>query len=84
MCCGGVTLDMLQTLNRVPGCKIGLFHPLTVHHLQFEHVLTKPSFSAMIRIEMFAPLRLLLPRVLDCLDLKWMQSTRMVSNAYGW
>ena len=84
VCCGGVTLGMLQTLDKVPACKIGLFQSLTIHHLQFEHVLTKPSFSVMTRMEMFAPLRLLLPRVLDCLDLKWMQSTRTVSTAYGW
>ena len=65
----------------MPAIKIGLLYPFTIYHLQPEKLLGKPMNGIMLRIDMFALLRLLLSRMVDCLNLNWMQSTRYLRTA---
>ena len=55
--CGVVGVDMLKTLDKMPSSKIGLQYPLSVHDVQVEKLLRKPSYSVMGRNDMFALLR---------------------------
>ena len=74
--CGGVGEVVLKTLGRMPSIKISLHLPSSIHALPVQKLMTKPSFNLMGRIEMFALLKTLLPRVLVCLDFKCMRSTQ--------
>ena len=50
--------------------------PFDVKNLLLEQLLKKLSYNVIGRIDMFALLKSLFPRLLDCLALKWMQSTQ--------
>ena len=60
----------------MPSNKIGLHYPYTFDALQLEKMFKKPSYSVVGRNDMFARLRSLLKRIVDCLDCKWMQITQ--------
>ena len=63
---------LLKSLDKLPAIKFGLLYPFTIYHLQLEKQLGKPMNSIMLRIDMFALLRLLLFRMANCLNLNWM------------
>ena len=49
--------------------------PFCVTPLRFEHLMHKPSFSVMGKVDMFSRLHTLLLRVKEFLDERWDQST---------
>ena len=62
MSCGGVGVDMLKTLDKMPSSEVGLQYPFSIHELQVEKLLRKRSYSVMGRIDMFALFKSLLPQ----------------------
>ena len=74
-CCGGVTVDPLKTLDKMPLSKIGLNYHCTVHIVELERLLRRPSCSVISRIDIFAVLSTLLSRLIEFFDIKWMRST---------
>ena len=83
ICCGGSNADFVKVLDKSPGRKVGVQYPFALAPVQFEHLLHKPSFSVMGRIDMCSMLRALLLRLNGLLDERWVQSTqyfRMVRN----
>ena len=70
MCYGGVIVIFLKTLNRMASGKIGLHYTFTIHTLQLEKKLMKPSYDVMGQIDVFALLRSLLHHFTDCMDFK--------------
>ena len=73
--CVGLSVDVLKTLHKKLAGDFWVHYPFTFLHSQFEKTLMKPSYSVMRWIDMLARLRQLLPLIVDCLDVKWMQST---------
>ena len=78
VCCGGVGVDVLKTLDKMPTTKVGLQCPFSIYGLQVEKLLEKPSYSVMGQIDLlgFALLKSLLSRIVDCLDFKCMRTTQ--------
>ena len=64
----GVYSDVLKTLEKMLSNKNGLHYLYIIHTLLLEKKLRKPSYFVMGWIDMFAPLRTLLPHIIDCLD----------------
>ena len=55
--------------------KVGVHYPFDVKSLDLEKQLRKPGYSVIARIDIYALLKCLLPRLLDSFDVKWIQST---------
>ena len=68
-------MDVSKSLNKMPASKSVSHQLFTIHQLQLEELLTKPSYSVMGPIDMFGLLKSSLPRIMDSLDLAWMRST---------
>ena len=75
LCCGGVAVDVLKTLDELPSSKDGLQYLFSIHQLQIEKLLIKPSYSVMGRIDKIALLKSLSPLIVDCVDFKRMRRT---------
>ena len=73
--CGDSGVDVLKTLDKMPSSKVCLQYLFSIHELQDEKLLRKPSFSLPGRIDMFAMLNLSLPLPVDCLDFKCIKIT---------
>ena len=89
ICCGGSNADFVKLLDKNPGRKAGVQYPFALAPVQFEHLLHKPSFSVMGRIDMCSMLRALLLRLNGLLDERWVQSTQyfrmvLIGNTSLW
>ena len=73
--CGGAPVDVLKPLDKMSSSKIGLQYLFNIHELQFEKLLRNASYNVIGRVDMFALLDLLLPRIVDRLDFKWLRTT---------
>ena len=74
--CGCVGVDVSKTLEKMLSSKVGLHYPFSIHALQIEKPLRKPSYSAMGRIDLLAVQKLLLLPLSVCWDFNWMLSTQ--------
>ena len=74
--CGGDGVDVLKMLDKMTFSEVCLQYAFSNHALQVDNLMRKPSYGLMDRIDMVAVLKLLLPQFVDCVGLKWMQSTQ--------
>ena len=66
--CGGVSVDVLMTPDKMPASEVLLQYLYVIHQLQLEKFLRKPSYSVMGRIDKLAPLTSFLPQMVGWLD----------------
>ena len=76
--CGGSNFDFVKALDKSPSRKAGIQYPFRLTPLHFEHLLQKPSFSVMGKIDMFLMPQILLLRLKGLLDERWVQSTQLL------
>ena len=63
--CGGVSVDVLEVLEKFYARRVGYHYPYTIHILQIEKLLRKPSYCVMGRIGVPALAQSLLLPIVD-------------------
>ena len=70
--CDWASAHSFKTSDHMPATIVGLHYVFTIHTLQLEKSLRKPSYSEMGQNDKLVFPIGLLPRIVTCLDCKWM------------